>query len=590
MVNPSHSKAQNSYVASISGDAATNDHTIGFAVHDDDAASEMSFTHLVEDTRLSNRNNVNHGSDVAGYLDLSKFKASFETNHWSDNNELWRKCVVPNPRLPTIDDSAVPWDVLNYPHTIDGFVGKQNEETKNSLHTLVANGTMRNVIIHGPAGCGKSAMVQVFLKEFYKSNIEDGRIGPKDCVYQTTGEVVVSNVRKFIHDVEHWKKKLDHKIKKTEAQPPFKAVVIDSVDDIPSGKQQNVRMLVESMDDDGVRFVFTCGTPKTLVDGIRQRAYILPLKLLPQFDMLQIALATCIRESIGFEKDGIEELFKYTGNDLGKIFRTLQDIFTKHAYLSYENVLKEVNPKEFNKPITVDPIAAIEPIKRCEKCTLVPPCRHISIFDLAQLGRERRRSLPKRGEGSMTCTHFAATGCCPIFNKLGRCSCNHPLDIHTIHYPPVRCAICSLPKPCGKCEYTRSRANLQNFVREKKELLVSYKSKKLLEVLELANQKMRGGQASAQSVEKINGRTARCSAGLETLAVQLEQIEEWLGHSENCVDDGIYKKKQKWISKSTEAAFYAVDRALYEWRSRRDRDGSSTQEDSRRVQRKRNNR
>ena len=50
---------------------------------------------------------------------------------------------------------------------------------------------------------------------------------------------------------------------------------------------------------------------------------------------------------------GIEAMFKWTGEDLGKIYRTLQKIFTKYAYLSYDNVIKVTNPEEAFKPIEV---------------------------------------------------------------------------------------------------------------------------------------------------------------------------------------------------------------------------------------------
>ena len=132
------------------------------------------------------------------------------------------------------------------------------------------------------------------------------------------------------------------------------------------------------------------------------------------------ALLTHSSREIGYEKDGIEAMFKYTGEDLGKIYRTLQEIFTKYAYLSYDNVIKVTNPEDAFKPMEIDAVAAIQPLQRCEKCTLIPPCKHITAFDLAQLGKERRRALPKRGPESITCARFAATGRCPAFNKLGR--------------------------------------------------------------------------------------------------------------------------------------------------------------------------
>ena len=95
-------------------------------------------------------------------------------------------------------------------------------------------------------------MVQVYVKEFYTSNVNDGRITLHDCTFQAKGEDIASNVRKFIHDVEHWKKKLDHKVKKTGVEPTMKAIVIDNLDKVPSGKQQNVRQvrLVEERSDE----------------------------------------------------------------------------------------------------------------------------------------------------------------------------------------------------------------------------------------------------------------------------------------------------------------------------------------------------
>ena len=240
-------------------------HTAGFNT-DDDAQSETSLTRVTKNTHLSPSSSPPSKKDNAKSspstsripskpppVDLSKFKSSFEKNHWSDHNEIWRSHIVHDPRLPTPQDSTTPWDVLNFPRSIDAVLGRENRETKISLNTLVANGTTRNVILHGPAGCGKTAMVKVFVKEFYTSNVLDGRLGLKDCVYETTGQEVAANVRKFTHDVEHWKKKLDHKIKKTGVVPPMKIIIIDNLDKVPSGKQQNVRMLIEAMDEDGIR-------------------------------------------------------------------------------------------------------------------------------------------------------------------------------------------------------------------------------------------------------------------------------------------------------------------------------------------------
>ena len=161
--------------------------------------------------------------------------------------------------------------------------------------------------------------------------------------------------------------------------------------------------------------------------------------------------------------------------------------------------------------------------------------------------------MPKRGEESLNCARFAETGCCPTFNKLGRCSCNHPNNIHTIRYPPKRCPVCSLPKPCNKCEYTKRRTELESFLNEKRTALKGvYKKRK----------------------EELN----TCTEALEKLTLQVEQVQGWLNHNPDCIDNQLFENKRKWIGKNVENAFYVVDRALHDWGSNRARGASNTKD------------
>ena len=80
--------------------------------------------------------------------------------------------------------------------------------------------------------------------------------------------------------VKKWKKRLDLLVKKTQVEPALKCVLIDCLDKVPFGKQQDVLQLIEGMDEEGVRFVFTCDSPKKLIKevsergfGIRQRSF-----------------------------------------------------------------------------------------------------------------------------------------------------------------------------------------------------------------------------------------------------------------------------------------------------------------------------
>lgn len=186
----------------------------------------------------------------------------------------------------------------------------------------------------------------------------------------------------------------------------------------------------------------------------------------------------------------------------------------------------------------------------------------------------RRRELPRR-ENSMVCARFAATGCCKTFNSHGHCSLHHPLNIHSIIQVTARCPICSLPKPCAKCDYYKRRAHLVSFVEAKKAETCSYKNANLPEVLALADKKFEAATRAHQKSElkdKIKERGVNCKTGIDKIETQLDQIDKWLTKNSDCNDSELYKAKTKWITKNVEKAFYAVDRALEEWRGRREKD------------------
>ena len=60
---------------------------------------------------------------------------------------------------------------------------------------------------------------------------------------------------------------------------------------------------------------------------------------------------------------------------------------------------------------------------------------------------------------------------------------------------------------------------------------------------------------------------------MSDLAPPRPQVQGWLDHNPDCYDNALYGEKRRWLGKNVEGAFYAVDRALHDWRARRDREG-----------------
>lgn len=90
-----------------------------------------------------------------------------------------------------------------------------------------------------------------------------------------------------------------------------------------------------------------------------------------------------------------------------------------------------------------------------------PPCKHITLEQLEIEGMKRRSDLPRYKKG-LVCQQFLTTGHCNLFNKYGRCSLDHPQNVHTIIPAVPRCSQCTLVWPCNHCSYSISRRELED--------------------------------------------------------------------------------------------------------------------------------
>jgi hypothetical protein len=174
----------------------------------------------------------------------------------------------------------------------------------------------------------------------------------EDCVLILNGEDAATDIKAFGLRINQWKQRLDQKTKKngpTIPGPGLQVVVVDGVDLIQAKYQQLVKQLMEHLEAKGVRFVLTANQgAKRVVDPLRRKGYILAVKPIPEALALRIALRWCHKERIGYDKDGIAEVFRATGptgnvkGGLKEVFRIMRDVFLGHHYLSfvsYQNLL-----------------------------------------------------------------------------------------------------------------------------------------------------------------------------------------------------------------------------------------------------------
>ncbi|CAN0165613.1 unnamed protein product [Scytosiphon promiscuus] len=344
---------------------------------------------------------------------------------------MWSTFIVNKARLPRGSDWEADWPgTVGRPGELKNFLGLKNLVNRKTVgflrrcieEKLVVDG----ILLRGPAGSGKTALMKLFLSEFlegFASNPEAQARLHRTRVLNVTPE-----------ELEAPPKKLASRVKR------FFTIKKDRLADVVP------------------RFI--------VVDGIERR---------------EKRIRLIARESVGYEMLAIKAIFRMHWPDLE---RCIDQVFCEKEFLSEENTLKVIAPKTLAKREEmshhVRASAALEPLGLCPACTLRPPCRHISEQELAAKGLRRRMELPQRRhretsllsservagreeDGILDCQDFLRRGACRAFNERGRCSNHHPLDAHIVEIPRPRCPQCTIRLPCEHCDYDRSRRRLDTF-------------------------------------------------------------------------------------------------------------------------------
>jgi hypothetical protein len=260
------------------------------------------------------------------------------------------------------------------------------------------------MILCGPSGSGKSAICTVFCQ-----NLTD------------LLSLHHSHANKFylMVDAASYRKDYDHlwiKINRfSEANfdrlltVKYRLLVIDNAAAITPSNQQDLKKILE-VQGPRLKVILVCDDPKTqLLTYFHSRAVIFKTKQISERDALRVLLSFCNRNSIGFDLDGIRMLFTINSNfSLSSMFDLIQKVFVEKYFISKENVCK-VSGSAMPLP-TITAGQALEPVNRCEVCTLYPPCKHMTLEMMTTLGAQRREQLPRYKTGSMSCPEFVRAG------------------------------------------------------------------------------------------------------------------------------------------------------------------------------------
>lgn len=219
------------------------------------------------------------------------------------------------------------------PTTLEHFVG--NENIKNTIQKYLNQGDIQNFIFYGPAGCGKTTLAKIIVKNL-------------DCDYlyiNASDENGIDTIREKVKGFASsasWK--------------GIKVVILDEADFITIQGQAALRNVIETFSR-STRFILTCNFIERIIDPLQSRCQV--LKIVPPSKTDVYNHLVWILEdqlSIDYYPEGLKSLIVQYYPDMRKMLNVIQmsvkdgcieldkTVLTSNNYI--KEVLKELTGKK----------------------------------------------------------------------------------------------------------------------------------------------------------------------------------------------------------------------------------------------------
>ena len=106
-------------------------------------------------------------------VDLSRFESSAEKNVFSRRNRIWVRRAVSKPRRHRKSDEKGDWSEAAFPDSLELFRDQErNSEAFEALRSSARDKEVRNFLICGPRGSGKTAACVAYVKDFARPDAD----------------------------------------------------------------------------------------------------------------------------------------------------------------------------------------------------------------------------------------------------------------------------------------------------------------------------------------------------------------------------------------------------------------------------------
>lgn len=199
------------------------------------------------------------------------------------------------------------WSEKFRPNSLDEVIG--HSEQVQQLKEWVG-GSPPHVLLHGPAGTGKTASVVGFARDMYGEDWKENVIE-----MNASDERGIDVVRDQIKSVARQAPSGDY---------PFKIIYLDECDNLTKDAQSALRRTMEQYSDQ-TRFFLSCNYPSKLIDPIKSRCTLLPFRRLSDDEINQLLTRILDSEGVDYEGEAVDRIIEYVNGDARRAVQTLQN-------------------------------------------------------------------------------------------------------------------------------------------------------------------------------------------------------------------------------------------------------------------------
>lgn len=199
------------------------------------------------------------------------------------------------------------WVEKYRPETLDDIVG--NDHIVEALEAWAETGETPHVLLSGPAGCGKTAIVQAFARDYFGDDWQQNLLE-----LNASDDRGIDVVREQIKTYANQGVSGDY---------AFKLIFLDEVDSTTKDAQNALRRTMED-NADTTRFFLSCNYVGRLIDPIQSRCVPYAVSPLDLGDVEEILHRVADGEDLDADANAITAIAKSAEGDARKAINMLQ--------------------------------------------------------------------------------------------------------------------------------------------------------------------------------------------------------------------------------------------------------------------------